>query len=256
MSSDTIPSRSNGQTIDSTWFNILRTVLSQDQYPRNASAVATDQGGSLGTSTYRWLAAYLITQYLFNGSHSVALAASASLATDYTLTLPTGLPVSGSRFLLVDNTGQSTLSVDVDNSTLEVSGSTLRVKDAGITRAKLASLGQTITSSSGTFSTTSETQITNFSAAITTTGRPVFIGIISDGSGNDSYIEGASSYTIRFKRSGTNIGRHTGVSAGKLPSSSYSHIDDVAAGTYTYTITIQSASTVSVNYSKMVVYEM
>lgn len=52
MATDTIPSRSNGQTIDQTWFNILRTVLSGDVVGRVGGVATTGQ--ALGTAVYRW----------------------------------------------------------------------------------------------------------------------------------------------------------------------------------------------------------
>lgn len=67
MSTDTIPARSNGQTIDQTWYNIIRTVLSADQVPRNTSGVAADLGGSLGQSALRWLKAFIASGYLSPG---------------------------------------------------------------------------------------------------------------------------------------------------------------------------------------------
>lgn len=59
MATDTIPARSNGQTIDENWFNLLRTVLGVDHVPRNSSGVATAVGGSLGSATYPWLKLFL-----------------------------------------------------------------------------------------------------------------------------------------------------------------------------------------------------
>lgn len=52
MSTDTIPSRTNGQTIDQLWFNILRTVLSGAVVGR-VNGVATT-GQALGSAVYRW----------------------------------------------------------------------------------------------------------------------------------------------------------------------------------------------------------
>lgn len=53
-----------------------------------------------------------------------------------------------------------------------------------VTQAKRAAAGQQVSSSSGVFSTTnsvSEDDVTNLSVTITTTGRPVFVGLIDDG---------------------------------------------------------------------------
>jgi len=61
MSTDSLPARSNGQTIDETWFNIIRTILSGDYVPRNTAGAATTIAGSLGTDTYRWLNLNLVS---------------------------------------------------------------------------------------------------------------------------------------------------------------------------------------------------
>lgn len=55
MGSDTITARSNGQTIDETWFNIIRSALAGDQFPRNTNGVTESLAGSLGSSTYKFL---------------------------------------------------------------------------------------------------------------------------------------------------------------------------------------------------------
>ena len=59
MGSDTLPARANGQTIDQTWFNILQSILTADNYPRNTSGIVTNEAGSLGSKTYQWLKAYI-----------------------------------------------------------------------------------------------------------------------------------------------------------------------------------------------------
>lgn len=63
MGSTTIPARSNNQTIDQNWFNLLQQAVSTDVVPRNSSGVATDSAGSLGSSTYQWLKAFIASGY-------------------------------------------------------------------------------------------------------------------------------------------------------------------------------------------------
>lgn len=57
MGSQTIPVRS-GKT-DASWFNLLKSVVAGDLVPRNASGVATAQAAALGTSSFRWLKAFI-----------------------------------------------------------------------------------------------------------------------------------------------------------------------------------------------------
>jgi hypothetical protein len=63
MSTVTLPARTDGQTIDETWFNKLREALYTDLVPRNSSGIATDVAGSLGDSTYGWLKAFIKSGY-------------------------------------------------------------------------------------------------------------------------------------------------------------------------------------------------
>lgn len=259
MGSDTIPDRANSTVIDQTWFNVLRNVLKGDVVPRDTDGIATDLEGSLGTQDLRWFNAYLTELFLYDDTRSIGIKAPAALASDYEITLPDALPVSGSRALFIDDTGQSTLDVDVDNVGIEVVGSTLQLKDAGVTRSKLAALGQQISLSSGNYTASGVgtiPAITNLSVTITTTGRPVWVGLLSDGSGNASYVDLA--LYILFKRGATEVARQ-GIGSGTgIPTSGYHHIDPVAAGTYTYTasVAIDGANVAVVNYAKLIAFEI
>lgn len=153
---------------------------------------------------------------------------------------------------------------------------TAKIADANVTRAKLEALGQQLSDSSTNFTSgsSSATDITNLSVSITTTGRPVFMGLVSDGSGNVSNLlitPTAGTTVVRsfytFVRSGTTIaenevGRVDNSSGSaqsiRVPVSSLSHIDVVAAGTYTYKVQVRCAADtgVGVNYAKLIVFEM
>jgi hypothetical protein len=64
--------------------------------------------------------------------------ANGSLSANYTVTLPVSLPAS-QKFMTLDASGNIGAPWEVDNSTLEISGgTTLQVKDSGITSTKLA----------------------------------------------------------------------------------------------------------------------
>ena len=152
----------------------------------------------------------------------------------------------------------------VDDSTVEASGNLIRIKDSGVTtdkisngsvtQAKRAALGQQLSSSSGTFSTSnsSDTDVTNLSVTITTTGRPVFVGLIADGSTSaQSLISSNSSAvcTIKIFRGATAIALYRLNNNTHIPSSALSHVDIVSAGTYVYKVTA-AASTGSVGISQ------
>lgn len=59
MGTQTIPIRLNGQVIDDRWFNIIARALSNDFVPRNSSGEPTNDAGTLGTSAYSFLKAFI-----------------------------------------------------------------------------------------------------------------------------------------------------------------------------------------------------
>ena len=226
---------------------------------------------------------------------------SPTLSASYTITLPSALP--GSRKLLsVDASGFVEDVMDVDGATLEVTTNSLQIKNGGVTGAKIASqtitgsnialatidntmltasagilksqlvsLGQQISSSSGTWrwgatggGAGTWKDVTNLSVTITTTGRPVFIALIPDGAGQ-AYINGGNNSFFAFTRGGTQIANYGpfvlsgGSVVAYLFSPSYVFIDPVAAGTYTYkfqgTINPNTIDLYVYNY-KLVAYEL
>lgn len=73
-----------------------------------------------------------------SGAYYVGLNASASMSNDINVTLPTSLPGS-QKFMTLDPSGNIASPWAVDGSTIEVAlGTTVQVKDSGITLAKLA----------------------------------------------------------------------------------------------------------------------
>lgn len=149
---------------------------------------------------------------------------------------------------------------------------TAKIADGALTQVKRAALGQQVSGSSGTFNTTSTTpsDVTNLSVSITTTGRPVFIGMISDGSGSDSGLEAdrtglAAGVKILFLRGSTEIARN--YTQWAVPSSgaydfswpgTIFHIDVPAAGTYTYKVQAaqMNAGNARVVRMKLVAFEL
>lgn len=209
-----------------------------------------------------------------------------SLGSNYTITLP-ALPAS-QKIMTLDASGNMTAPYDVDNSTIEVSSNTIRVKAAGIgtsqlanasvTQAKRAALGQQLSASCGAWTnsgTTSFTLVTNLSVSITTTGRPVFIGLVSDNSANLSYLGATvngtpanAEFQIYDFTNSAQLGLHSVyMSAGgnpetvRVPSSSLWTISALSAGTYTIVIRARvdntgGSRTVAVNYAKLIAYEL
>lgn len=235
----------------------------------------------------------------------IALQAPSSLATGYAITLQNATPASSGAFW-VESTAGAMSYVNTDNSTVEISSNTLRVKDQGITaakiangtitntqmaagaavanigtggigttqlaagavtQAKLAALPYTLGGSTGGFTTssTSPDGVTNGTVVITSTGRPMWIGMVSDGSvsacsfGNTN---GQSSvFTIKDGSTAIAVYQMTS-SAGQtdVPGSSLNFVQVApVAGTRTYTIYINTNNASGSAYlaaCKLLAYEL
>jgi len=143
-----------------------------------------------------------------------------------------------------------------------------------VTQAKRAALGQQSSSHSGNFTTTSGSlvDVTNLSVSITTTGRPVFIGLIGRGGGNTSYLSAANagdiaSALLSIVRDSTSVldssiyTRSDGGASATIqtPVSVLNHVDVPSAGTYTYKVQVargQASTTVTVLNAILIAYEL
>lgn len=76
------------------------------------------------------------------GGNYIQIQPNAVLPASYSLTLPSALPAS-SKIVRLDNLGNLSATLDIDNSSIEISSNTLQVKDLGITTAKLNNLAVT-----------------------------------------------------------------------------------------------------------------
>lgn len=131
------------------------------------------------------------------------------------------------------------------------------IPDAGITRGKLAALGQQ-SASVASFSTTSgsATDVTGLSVSLTTTGRAVFVGLQASSGSSESVITGTANTNILFVRGSTtfaNFATPTVSSPG-----GYATHDAPAAGTYTYKVQVQSdgADTIAFTRVTLIAYEL
>jgi len=104
----------------------------------------------------------------------------------------------------------------------------------------------------------------NLTLTITTTGNPVALSLVSDGSGNTSYIGlaagGAGQFVIyrngvALSPQGINNPSSTGTLT--MPPGAVNYIDTPAAGTYTYQIyTLNAANNLLYGYVKLAAYEL
>lgn len=63
MGTNTLATKSDGQIISSSDINQYKTAFGADMVPRNTSGAATDEGGSLGTASLKWLKAFIASGY-------------------------------------------------------------------------------------------------------------------------------------------------------------------------------------------------
>lgn len=168
-------------------------------------------------------------------------------------TFPTAVGSAG--YFLQWSTGGATSWAPFSVVTGSIAQADLATRATGTT---VAAGGFASTASSSVFSTTSSAAITNFSLTITTTGRPVMIGMYAAASAA-GFVSGVSTTvgTLSFQRGGTNISVNE-FSSNDVPCSSFHYIDAVAAGTYTYTAlaSVVLGSSVSVTNCFMYAYEL
>lgn len=123
-----------------------------------------------------------------------------------------------------------------------------------------ADLGQQVSASSGDFTDASGlfVDVTNLSVSLTTSGRPVHLSLINDGSGNGCSIgNGSGGSQYRFVRGATSLGVYPCSSGITIPASCLQMIDaSPAAGTYTYKVQLSSGINGFVKNAKLIAYEL
>lgn len=249
--------------------------------PASASYVA-------GTQTFVWQSdantpanmdnASIILRNLVANSFGLTLNPPSAMGSNFSLTLP-NLP-SSQKIMTLDASGNMAGAYLVDNSSIEVNANIIRVKAGGIQQTMLAARttgtsvgagGIAIANSSGSFATASMTfsTITNQSVTLVTTGRPVRLALQNSGTTNGSMSIASTDLAqgqIAFARDASRINlmdmqivvpgsNETLV----LPLSSFSHLDIVAAGTYTYTVQARVTNvdtTLNANEVVLVAYEI
>lgn len=221
-------------------------------------------------------ASYVFRNLVAN-SKGLTLQPPSSMGVDYAITLP-ALPLT-TLPLLLDNTGVmgagqistpgiangAVTNVQIANQT--VIQSNLALRPTGTT-VSAGGIGLSNSCGVSTVSSTTPVPITNLSVTITTTGRPVELRLIDDGSGSTSgisftnsnqsifgaFFSGASQLTtIGFASANSNA-----TNGLILPASSYNHLDFPTAGTYTYSFAMYSSAGTgfSCNFAKLVAYEI
>lgn len=209
-------------------------------------------------------------RYVVSSTAEGGAGAADSAATAYTTTAVTSKAIRLVAVLKSTQTTAGTWAVVPTNASLSTGVSVLAQAPIRPSSTTVGVGGVATSDSCGTFShsaNSTNVAITNLSVTITTSGRPVFIGLESDGASYSGYVcnrGSAGNSTLIFRRDGTAIsylGIPYGTASGQgVASSAFQHRDRVAAGTYTYTATLDAGSsggaTYEVYYSKLVAYEL
>lgn len=221
-------------------------------------------------------------------ANGIKVKSPVGLASDYDLTLPAVLPAVTS-FLRMTTAGVVAADVAPDGTTLEVSGSDLRVKAIGIgtaqiaalavTRAKQAAVGPALSLGSGAYTNTTSSWTAICSTSLTVTGRPVIVSCqVDDTQQGYFWMAGTGATGERYgglrltytggSASGYNrtvVGGYYSGSAGQIaggamvPGAFFYVIDSLAAGTYTFTLegsVITGTGTFHADYVILHVYEL
>jgi hypothetical protein len=249
---------------------------------------------SSGSKTFTWLAdsgksaamdngAVIIRETNVASAKGVTLASASGLVADYQLTLPAALPGSN-QYVTSNSSGVlSFSSADAIGSAMTATGANAVASSRTRTvSSTVAAGGVAISSSCGLVAVgTSLSDVTNLSVTITTTGRPVWVGLVSDGTGGSDYAMFnvfQSSVTfcaliVNIVRDSTEISRvliqpTVDTSATEntiglaIPGTALHHVDtgvNGSASTYTYKVQAQknvAGATATVGYMKLVAYEL
>lgn len=205
----------------------------------------------------------------------VTLSAPTALASDYTITLPASAAGTTNALVLMDNSGNlSTQDKGSANEVLTMDGAGTGLDYRKITQVNMGSVGQQISSSSGSFFTTSTSfvDVTNLTVTITTTGRPVMLMAQAD-EANPAVFSASrtgsagTGISIAWLKDASFLALHalfvevdTSSTPRQIscPPGAINYLDIVAAGTYVYSVAIKcdTGTTGGAQNIKIVAYEL
>jgi len=258
---------------------------------------------SAGSKTFLWTAASTQAAAMDNGAvtiretnvaaaKGITLASPSSLAADYQLTFPAGLPASNQYFTsnssgVISFSSANTIAAAITTTGADAIASQITPAGADTIRDSMQSSasGSTvgigdvaISGSSGTFSTSSLSyvDVTGVSVTLTTAGRPVLLSLTSvtqgtigfSGNSNTQVIaqfrilKGGVTPIAEYQISSRLNGNSTNTLDFSIPASCLTGMDAVGAGTYTYKLQAQILSKAGVgtttaiaNNVQLVAYE-
>jgi hypothetical protein len=247
----------------------------------SALSVVVSSGSTLGQSN---ATAQYIYVYALDNAGTVELAVSSTLFNDRVVQSTTaegGAGAADSSSVLYSTTARTSKAIRLIarlTSNQTTAGTWAAVPTAiTLMPENPEPVNYAVSASSGGFSTTSASlvDVTNLSVTITTSGRPVLVQVISDGSANAVFntISQTASDTVVISapnlllRNGSIVGRYilrasvqssatdTGLEINTPP---FSFIDTPTAGLQTYKIQVSAGFQTSINYSnaKLIAVEL
>jgi len=218
-----------------------------------------------------------IFRKLTSGSPGITMSAPSSLSSNYSIVLPS-LPVSTSALTIDPSGNMGTITYDgigqgmtstganaIGSSMTSTGANAVANSRTRATGTTVAAGGVALSGSSNSFSTSSLTpsDVTNLSVTITSTGRPIQIGLICDETNAFCRfsIDGGGTATIFIYRDSTLISSTDILGDISIPPSSVNMIDFPAAGTYTYKIQLGLAfqpggAQAFLQFARLCVYEL
>lgn len=210
-------------------------------------------------------------------SFGLTLSPPNAMGANYALVLPS-LPAQTNVMTLDTSGNMGSITYDaVGQNMTSVGANAIAASVTRVVSSSPASVGNISKSvSSGAFGTStlgSFVDVTGLAVELTTSGRPVFVGLIADAnstnpaiisqvsSGNTAQLDFAFSRNASGVSFSRMIGAHVVAGGGPsqlaIPPSSLYFIDSVAAGTYTYVFSIrQGTGTCSVINCFLIAYEL
>lgn len=202
-------------------------------------------------------------------SNGITINAPVSLASNYSITLPSAVPGSQS-FVTLDNSGNLGASIPISQgiNTSNIANSAITtplIADGAVTNVKLAPLGQQFGTSSGSTSTGTSFVDVAGDVTITTTGRPVFLSLQQDTTTTTgAYLQSNNTLcemtfyvdTVEFASMAFGVGGSG--STARFAPSGFSIIDTfTTAGSHTYKIQVRAVTgSVEWNNIRIIAYEI
>lgn len=185
-----------------------------------------------------------------------------AMGADYSLTLPS-IPAQ-----------TNVVTLDTSGNLSSVTWNTVASNRTRSTGTTVSAGGVAISTSCGAFTTTSLTpvSVTNLSVTITTSGRPIWVALVPDGSSSGANFDAGSgapldvSYNIRIYNSTSSAivayelfgPANNGSNNNQFYSVPVQGVDTHGAGTYTFIVQLWSTDGVSIglNYCRLIAYEL